>query len=221
MNARRSRAHGILSPLGGPAQPIRARLLCARPGSDSLLVMRVDIVTEPEGAPHARKFPPAENWLDLREDPRAIERIEPARRHHPLRTFLVALNAAESPLVTGSVRVQQDTPAGVAAGEACEFASEARIALRDEPHRSQRESYSNLAAQLKELLERDAPANLEAILKISSCTFAEQGGPGFCLDVRLLARGESATQAEMRWGLGLARLQQALLFSARALRTKT
>lgn len=195
---------------------------CARGREEIvLLAMRVDIVNETEGAPNARNFPPAANWLDLRENPRAIEAIEPVRRHPPLRTFLAALNAAESPFISGSVRVQRDTPAGVAAGEACEFASEVCVALTEEPHRSQWKSYSNLAAQLKELLERDAPSALHAILRISPCKFREPGESGFCLDIRLLAGGDSATQAEMRWGLGLARLQQALLFSARTLRTKT
>jgi hypothetical protein len=36
--------------------------------------------------------------------------------------------------------------------------------------------------------------------------------------VRLLAKGDSAEQAALRWGLGLAHLQQALLFTSRHLR---
>jgi hypothetical protein len=40
----------------------------------------------------------------------------------------------------------------------------------------------------------------------------------FAMGIRLAAKGESAEQAMLRWGLGLAHLQQALLFTSRHLR---
>ncbi len=58
----------------------------------------------------------------------------------------------------------------------------------------------------------------EVILRIVACQFTDQNRQGYSLSIHLIAQGTSATQAEMRWGLGLARLQQALMLSARALR---
>jgi hypothetical protein len=40
----------------------------------------------------------------------------------------------------------------------------------------------------------------------------------FATGIRLAAKAESAEQAVLRWGLGLAHLQQALLFTSRHLR---
>jgi hypothetical protein len=40
----------------------------------------------------------------------------------------------------------------------------------------------------------------------------------FAVGIRLAAEGESAERAVLRWGLGLAHLQQALLFTSRHLR---
>ena len=80
-----------------------------------------------------------------------------------------------------------------------------------------RANYTEIAASLKELLERDSADSIRGMLRISPCDFPEQNRRGFCLEIRLVARGDSAKQAEVRWGLGLARVQQALLFRARAL----
>jgi hypothetical protein len=76
----------------------------------------------------------------------------------------------------------------------------------------------DLSSGLKELLERDTGEALRATLRISSCEFAADKRKGFCLEVRLIAEGSSAQQAESRRGLGLARVQQALLFRSRAMK---
>jgi len=64
----------------------------------------------------------------------------------------------------------------------------------------------------EDLLERDSGDAIRAVLRIGTCDFPAQNRRGFCLSIRLVAQGVSAEQAEMRCGLGLARLQQALLF---------
>ena len=74
------------------------------------------------------------------------------------------------------------------------------------------------ASGLKELLERDTADTVRAVLRISPCDFTAENRRGFCLSIRLVAEGSSAQQAELRWGLGLARIQQALLFRSRALK---
>jgi hypothetical protein len=82
----------------------------------------------------------------------------------------------------------------------------------------QRKAYVDLSSGLKELLERDTADTVRAALRISSCDFTAFNRVGFCLSIRLVAEGGSAQQAELRWGLGLARVQQALLFRSRALK---
>jgi hypothetical protein len=74
----------------------------------------------------------------------------------------------------------------------------------------------NLAQRLAELLEREPGDSLRAELQIAGIEFAETDG--FCLRITLYAQGNTPGQAALRWGLGLARLQQALLFVARGLR---
>lgn len=180
--------------------------------------MRVEIVEEGEGASSSPVFPPAENYFDLRANPGAIGQIAAARQYLPLRNFLASVNGVESIFATASVTTKSEPPAEVSADEACEFASQARIVFAELPLNWDRKNYAALCSGLKELLERDAADALRATLRISSCDFAGEKQKGFCLDVRLIAEGNSAQQAELRWGLGLARLQQALLFRSRALK---
>ncbi len=44
------------------------------------------------------------------------------------------------------------------------------------------------------------------------------GRTGYGLRIQLSARGVTPQQAELRWGFGLARIQQALLFVSRTIR---
>jgi hypothetical protein len=54
-------------------------------------------------------------------------------------------------------------------------------------------------------------------LQILPAEFAD-GRRGFCLRLLLFSRAAAQEQAKLRWSLGVARVQQALLFLARALR---
>lgn len=180
--------------------------------------MRVDIVEEAEGKATGPVFPPDENYFDLRANPREIERIAAARQYLPLRNFLTSVNGEESIFATASANMKSDMPAAVSAGPAYEFASEMMIVFADSALHWERRYYLDLSSGLKELLERDATDTVRAVLRISSCDFTSENRPGFCLTIRLVAEGSSAQQAELRWGLGLARIQQALLFRSRALK---
>jgi len=180
--------------------------------------VRVEIVEEAEGKASAPVFPPEENYLDLRANPQAIEQIAAARQYLPLRNFLAAVNGAESIFATASVATKSDLPAAVSAGPAYEFASQARIVFAEPSLNWERKHYVDLCSGLKELLERDVADAVRAVLRISSCDFKAENRRGFCLSIRLVAEGSSAQQAELRWGLGLARIQQALLFRSRALK---
>jgi hypothetical protein len=180
--------------------------------------MRVEIVEEAEGNAPALVFPPGEKYLDLRANPEEIEQIAEARQYLPLRNFLASVNGAESIFATVSAATKADLPAAVSAGPAYEFASQARIVFAAPALNWDRKNYVGLSSGLKELLERDTADNVRAVLRISPCDFTAENRRGFCLSIRLVAEGSSAQQAELRWGLGLARVQQALLFRSRSLK---
>jgi hypothetical protein len=115
---------------------------------------------------------------------------------------------------TGPVAAGGDGPA--------RCAGEFLVTFRDaEPGRS-RGMYFQLVQKLIELL-RDAGS--QDVIAVYICLSSErpkeipQGVLG--LRIRLEATGESSEKAARRWGLALAHLQQALLFTSRYLRQKT
>ena len=183
--------------------------------------MRIETTAETEDAALRLDFPwerGGERYLDLRSDARAIAAIEPAHRHVPLGRFLDAVNGADSVFCTAKCSTQANRGAP-ASGEACGFASSVHLLFADEKYNFRQEHYEGLAKQLQDLLMRDAPADsLEVGLRIRSCRFRTAGRDGFCLVIQLQAQGATADHAELRWGLGLARLQQALLFLSRVVR---
>ena len=84
-----------------------------------------------------------------------------------------------------------------------------------------------LIEKLIELLkEAGSPESLETTLYLTSgsISVSASGNPvkpnqkELALWVRLAAKGDSAEQAVLRWGLGFAHIQQALLFTSRHLR---
>ena len=180
--------------------------------------MRVEIVEDGNGNASAQVFPPVESYLDLRANPHAIEGVAAARKYLPLRNFLTSVNSEESIFASAGATTKSDLPAAVSAGLAYEFASQTMIVFVDPSFNSERKIYADLASGLKELLERDSADTVRLVLRISACDFTAQNQVGFCLSIRLVAEGTSAQQAELRWGLGLARVQQALLFRSRALK---
>ena len=152
--------------------------------------------------------------IDLREDPGAIARIDCARQYPNLGALLLNLNADESPFATFGCKVWTSTEGSGA--ESTEFAS--RIDLILSPATAPGESqYDDLARRLAELLEREPGDALRAQLHISPAQLAG-GRRGFCLRFFLFARGAWEKQTQLRWNLGLARVQQAILFLARAIR---
>jgi hypothetical protein len=179
--------------------------------------MRVEIIDDAEGRGPATAFPPGGNFVDLRENPHAVERIASARQYLPLRIFLTAVNGADSLLRSVSASTQADSPASVSAGDTYEFASQTRLVFAESSHNFERDRFVDLAAGLKDLLEGEPQDAVRAVLRISPCDFPAQTQRGFCISIRLVAHGATGEQSERRWGLGLARLQQALLFRTRAL----
>ena len=152
--------------------------------------------------------------FNLHSDPAAIERIDVAVRHPPMRAFLANVNASDSIFSTFGCKAWSTTQAG--SPQPHMFASRTDIIFLQETTNFGKGPHDGLARRLKELLEHETGETFQVELRISAIDFGED--EGFCLRVVLYARGTTPEQAEARWGLGLARLQQALLFVARELR---
>jgi hypothetical protein len=186
--------------------------------------MRVEVVFEPEATSHLLEIPwesaePASGYFDLRESPHSIDRLEPARQSRPLRSFLAAVNSADSVFATARAKTWLGRNEPASSPDSCEFSSRVDLVFASEQFNVDRARYDELCRRLQELLTRDAaPDTLRAELRVCPCRFLALGRAGFCLRMILSARGSAPEQAELRWGLGLARLQQALLFCSRILR---
>lgn len=101
------------------------------------------------------------------------------------------------------------------------------LEFREIEHRGRRGLHLALLEKLIELLkEAGSRESLETKLCLtnasitagSSETLGQPNAKEFALWLRLDAKGDSPEQAVLRWGLGLAHLQQALLFTSRHLR---
>jgi hypothetical protein len=140
--------------------------------------MLVEIVDDADGEKPALIFPADEDFLSLRENPGAIENIDVARRYAPLRNFLTTVNDKDSVFITASATTHADSPAAVSAGLAYEFASQANLVFADSSYNFDRKRFTELAASLKELLERDPADATRAVLRISTCDFPAQNRRG-------------------------------------------
>ncbi len=189
--------------------------LCAHSRNDSVSSMRIEIVNDAGGPAPGPTFPPGDNYVDLRQNPHAVEQSAAAREYLPLRNFLVAVNSPES-LFASASRLPPNMDRRPAAGGDHEFISRTIIVFAAASLNFDRGHYVELATGLKELLERDPGDSSRGVLQISPCDFVDQNERGYCLKIQLTAKGDSSSQAELRWGLGLAfALQRALLFRAR------
>jgi hypothetical protein len=103
------------------------------------------------------------------------------------------------------------------------------LEFREAENSRNRSLHFILMEKLIELLkEAGSPESLETTLCLTSgsISVSSSGNPvkqnqrELALWIRLAAKGESAEQAALRWGLGLAHIQQALLFTSRLLRMR-
>jgi hypothetical protein len=93
------------------------------------------------------------------------------------------------------------------------------LGFKQEELARQRSVQFMLVEKLIELLkDAGSKETLEAQLCLAMRNDERGNQQHNALCVRLLAKGDSAEQAALRWGLGLAHLQQALLFTSRHLR---
>jgi hypothetical protein len=155
-------------------------------------------------------------FLELRETPRLIERIAAAREFPPLRAFLGAVNERDSLFYTARCKTSR-----AAAGMDQEFSTRVEIAFATDALNANRMEWGHVAGQLNELLTRESGGETASLeLRLRPCHYTASGQDGFSMETELRARGASAEQAQMRCGLSLARVQQALLFISRAMRQR-
>ncbi len=184
--------------------------------------MRVEIRTEFGEADERFEVPWQDaakdvRFLDLRSSPALVEKIEAARGHRPLSNFLFAVNSGDS--LFASVRAQTWLEHRTSQEETCLFSTRVVLSFADTPMNFEHETYARLMEGLEGLLAKDGGSeSLRIKLSLYPCRYADVARWGICLVVLLEASGGTREQAVLRWGLGLAHVQQALLFSSRVLR---
>jgi hypothetical protein len=186
--------------------------------------MRFEVVNRLNSAASAIEFPwgdASNGYLDLRESPIDIQRIEPARQNSPLAGMLAATNSPPSIFCTVRAKTWPESDAKASPDEAEQFYSRIDLVFAYPSLNSGSAHGEDAARRIVDLWMKDNDAgNLQARLEILPCRFVAQNVSGAALRIILTAHGNSAEQARMRWGLGIARLQQSLLFVSRAIRQK-
>lgn len=133
-----------------------------------------------------------------------------------MKNFVAAMENDDS--LFALLEPMQGPAPDVAAGAQL-FSGDLELGFKQEALARQRSLQFLLVEKLIELL-KDAGSKdtLEAQLCLAARNDNQGNQQQNLLCVRLLAKGDSAEQAALRWGLGLAHLQQALLFTSRHLR---
>jgi hypothetical protein len=108
-----------------------------------------------------------------------------------------------------------------AVGAEQEYSTRVELAFAVEAQNGNRMEWAQVAGQLEELLTRE-PGGETLVLELTlrKCAYGASCPDGFSMQIQMRARGASEEQAKMRCGLGLARVQQALLFISRSLRQR-
>lgn len=108
-------------------------------------------------------------------------------------------------------------PAAGAGGRGC--MGEFVLHFREEKLAKNRDRHFQLLQKLKELLKASGSQDvLTTSLCVAPRDDTKAGTAGFALKIRLEASGDAREVAALRWALGLAQIQQALLFTSRHLR---
>jgi hypothetical protein len=141
-----------------------------------------------------------------------------------IKSFLAAIESGDSLFCVAQPLAKPSADEG--AGGRVYF-GDIVLEFREAENSRNRNLHLILMEKLIELLkEAGSEESLETTLCLTSgsISISASGNPvkpnqkELALWMRLAARGESADQAARRWGLGLAHIQQALLFTSRHLR---
>jgi hypothetical protein len=160
-----------------------------------------------------------DSYLDLRENPAAIAQISAARENSQLAGFLTAVNGAGSLFSTARAKVWEES--GAQAGTEFTFHSRVDLMFARVEFNFIPERYEDAVQRLVALWMKDSSGDsLSVRMEILPCAYGQEKKEGAALRLTLTSRSASAEQARVRWGLGIVRVQQALLFVSRAMRQK-
>jgi hypothetical protein len=140
--------------------------------------------------------------------------VDDASVDRALRTFFAAIDSEDS-LFEG--KAAETSFAGVTASPGV-CTGEFALRLRGEHLSGNRRLYFSLTEKLVELLKEAGSADSLAALMCLAPGVSPNGKLALDLKIRVDAHGNTRDQAFLRWGLGLAHVQQALLFTSRYLR---
>ena len=145
-----------------------------------------------------------------------------------IKSFLAAIESDDSLFC---VAQPLSGPSSDSVSRGAAYSGEIVLEFREAEHARNRSLHFLLMEKLIELLkEAGSPETLESTLCLTSGSISVSGSAGtmerdektkqkeLALWIRLAAKGDAAEQAVLRWGLGLAHIQQALLFTSRHLR---
>jgi hypothetical protein len=142
--------------------------------------------------------------------------VEDVAVNRALQNFFAAIESDDSLFVGETAG---GAPAANAPGVGGVFSGDFVLRFRDASLGGNRTLHFSLIEKLIELL-KEAGSGDSLVVKLCLSSHAAEDGKaaGLALRLRLEARGNSLEQAGLRWGLGLAQVQQALLFTSRYLR---
>ena len=147
------------------------------------------------------------------------ETAKGAPENRALQNFFSSLNSEESQFSVeypGSGTVHQSGETGEV------YCGDFVITFRSPEEAENTALHFSLLEKLSELLRSaGSSATLGVMLSLTKVPSRKGQKAGVALELRLEANGESVEQAELRWGLGLAHVQQALLFASRWLRQRS
>ncbi len=145
--------------------------------------------------------------------------VDDAGAERALRSFFAAIESDDSLFTCEAPRARlTDATSGSTPGAAL-CSGDFVLRFRGASLGGNRRLHFSLVEKLVELLKVAGSAEwLTARICLTSDSGGEGKPAGFALRLRLEAQGNSAEQAGLRWGLGVAHVQQALLFTSRYLR---
>jgi hypothetical protein len=150
------------------------------------------------------------------QDTASLTALDDAAVNRALRSFFAAIEGDDS-LFAGEAL--GGVLGGNSAGGGVLCTGDFELRFRGANLQGNRTLHFSLVEKLSELLKEAGSADSLAVkFCLSPYSAAETKPAALTLRLRLEARGNSPEQAGLRWGLGLAHVQQALLFTSRYLR---
>jgi hypothetical protein len=145
--------------------------------------------------------------------------VEEAGAERALRSFFAAIESDDSLFTCEAQGPRLVRAASGGASGAAVCSGDFVLRFRDATLGINRRLHFSLVEKLVELLKvAGSSESLAARMCLSVNSGAEVKPGGLALRLRLEATGSSPGQASLRWGLGVAHVQQALLFTSRYVR---